>query len=156
MSSTLALGHRLRHLYVNQLGFLPKMIKDGGLINLRATHYKRAEISLQQVFSGLYPENTRLTPFSPPQTVIRKPEDETLLPNEDHCPRFIQLFEAFSRRTAERCEIISHQLRRFLQLTPMTRECIQRNELSQQSTPKMDALTTACSCRLEPPPPWDL
>ncbi len=103
MNSTLALGCRLRHLYIYQLGFMPKKIDDNRLIHLRATSYKRAQESLQQVFLGLYPENTRARSFSPPPVVVREPDEETLLPNEEHCPRFTQLFRAFSERTAIRC-----------------------------------------------------
>ena len=102
--TTLSLGRRLRHLYVLQLGFLPDLISDPNMIYLRSTPWPRTLESLQQVFTGLYPTDKRISTFPRPTIVMRRLVDETLLPNEDHCKRFIQLAKAFSKRTADRCE----------------------------------------------------
>ncbi|KAI4136683.1 MAG: hypothetical protein LQ341_005499 [Variospora aurantia] len=50
--TTLALGERFRHLYVHQLGFMPKIISDADMIYLRATPMPRALDSVQQSFVG--------------------------------------------------------------------------------------------------------
>ncbi|MCJ1285867.1 hypothetical protein MMC26_005209 [Xylographa opegraphella] len=100
--TTLAVGQRLRHLYVDQLGFMPKIIMDADMIYLRATPMARALESLQQSFVGMYPLNTRTGSFPPPTIITRAPADETLFPNESNCRRFSQLSRAFGQRTADR------------------------------------------------------
>ena len=103
-STTLDLGRRLRYLYVQQLGFLPETISLSNMVYLRSSPFPRALASLQQAFTGLYPAEKR-DKFCPKPTIVtRGLVDETLMPNEDYCQRFIQLSKAFSRRTAERCE----------------------------------------------------
>ena len=54
-ATTLALGQRLRHLYVEQLQFLPHTLARASEYYLRATPIVRALESLQQVFTGFYP-----------------------------------------------------------------------------------------------------
>lgn len=100
--STWDLGRRLRHLYVDQLHFLPSTIRDGDMFYLRATPIPRALESLQQCFWGFYPSNTRTTSFPPLTIVTRAPADETLFPNDGNCRRFAQLSRAFAQRTADR------------------------------------------------------
>ena len=102
--TTLNLGRHLRHLYVGQLGFLPETIDDVDMVYLRCSAWPRALNSLQQVFTGLYPPGKRDSAFGRPTIVTRRLQEETLMPNEDFCPRFIQLAKAFSRRTADRCK----------------------------------------------------
>ena len=103
----LDLGRRIRNLYINQTGFLPDVLNDLNLIYLRTTPLPRTLTSLQQVVAGLYPEAKRVEALPPFEITTRRPTDETLAPNEPHCERFIQLFKAFSRRTAERCKLTS-------------------------------------------------
>ncbi|KAH8728057.1 histidine phosphatase superfamily [Phaeosphaeriaceae sp. PMI808] len=100
--TTLALGQRLRHLYVDQLKFMPKLIEDSDMIYLRATPIPRALESLQQAFSGLYPRSARTADFPPPTILARAPADETLYPNEASCRRFALLSRAFAQRAANR------------------------------------------------------
>jgi acid phosphatase len=100
--STHALGRRLRHLYVNQLKFMPSMISDADMIYLRATPIPRALESLQEAFWGMYPSQTRTGSFPPPTIITRAPADETLFPNDGNCRRFAQLSRAFAQRTADR------------------------------------------------------
>jgi len=102
--TTLALGQRLRHLYVDQLGFMPKLIRDADMIYLRATPLSRALESLQQSFWGMYPSYARSASFPPPTIITRAPQDETLFPNDSNCRRFSQLSAAFAQRTADRCK----------------------------------------------------
>ena len=101
--TTLALGQRLRHLYVDQLGFMPKSISDADMIYLRATPMARALESLQQSFEGMYPPSTRQPNFPPPTVITRTPADENLFPNDSNCRRFNQLSRAFAQRAADRC-----------------------------------------------------
>lgn len=101
--STLALGQRLRYLYVEQLGYMPKIIQDADMIYLRATLMSRALESVQQSFWGMYPSSARTASFPPPTIVTRTKADETLFPN-DSCRRFGQLSRAFAQRAADRCE----------------------------------------------------
>ena len=100
--TTLALGQRLRHLYVDQLAFMPQMIADSDMIYLRATPVSRALESVQQAFWGFYPRSARTTDFPPPTIVTRSPADETLYPNDASCKRFAQLSRAFGQRTADK------------------------------------------------------
>lgn len=100
--TTSALGKRLRHLYVDQLGFLPQTLDNPDILYLRATPVPRALESLQQAFWGMYPASHR-SPALPPVTIItRAPADETLFPNDGNCRRFAQLSRAFAQRTADR------------------------------------------------------
>ncbi|KAF2660019.1 phosphoglycerate mutase-like protein [Lophiostoma macrostomum CBS 122681] len=100
--TTLALGERLRHLYVDQLRFMPKLISDSDMIYLRATPIPRALESVQQAFHGFYPPSARTSEFPAPTIITRTPADETLFPNDGNCRRFAHLSRAFAQRTAER------------------------------------------------------
>ncbi|KAI4250784.1 MAG: hypothetical protein LQ352_005253 [Teloschistes flavicans] len=100
--TTLALGERLRHLYIDQLGFMPRIISDADMIYMRATPMARALDSVQQSFVGMYPSSARTASFPPPTIITRAPADETLFPNESNCRRFSQLSRAFAQRTADR------------------------------------------------------
>lgn len=101
--TTLALGQRIRRLYVDQLGFLPGMLdaKTLSKMHLRATPIPRARESTEQAFTGLYPRSQRAADLPPPTIVMRYWNDETLFPNESHCKRFNELAKAFAKRTAE-------------------------------------------------------
>ncbi|KAI9843177.1 MAG: hypothetical protein M1838_002740 [Thelocarpon superellum] len=100
--TTLALGQRLRHLYVDQLGYMPKLIADADMIYLRATPIPRALESVQQSFWGMYPPSARTMDFPTPTIVTRTPAEETLYPNDGNCRRLSQLSSAFAQRTADR------------------------------------------------------
>lgn len=102
--TTTALGRRLRHLYVDRLGFLPPAVGDesASALYLRATPIPRALESLQQTLHGLYPPHTR-APGQAPFTILgRNMSDENLFPNEGNCRRFASLARAFAQRTADR------------------------------------------------------
>ncbi|KAF7595119.1 hypothetical protein BBP40_007323 [Aspergillus hancockii] len=98
----LALGKQLRQLYVDQLKLLPTILTDPRAVSFRSSPFPRALESLQHVIWGLFPPRTRAASFGSPVIVMRSPEEETLLPNEDFCERFIQLCKAYSRRTGDR------------------------------------------------------
>lgn len=100
--TTLELGERLRALYVDRLGFLPKTLESPDLIYLRATPVPRALESMQQAFEGLYPTKDRPANFPPPTILSRALADETLLPNDGSCRRLAVLSQAFGQRTADR------------------------------------------------------
>lgn len=100
--TTYDLGRRLRHLYVDQLRYMPKLIADADMIYLRATPLPRALESVQQAFWGMYSLNARTAAFPPPTIITRTPADETLYPNDSNCRRFAQLSRAFAQRTADR------------------------------------------------------
>lgn len=108
--TTLALGQRLRRLYVDQLKFMPKMIQDANMIYLRASAIPRALASLQQCFVGMYPASARATSFSPPTIILRTAADETLYPNPLSCVRLSQLNKAFAQRTADRCRFLLEEV----------------------------------------------
>ncbi|KAJ5779976.1 Histidine phosphatase superfamily clade-2 [Penicillium paradoxum] len=100
--TTYALGQRLRHLYVDQLGFMPQIKPDSEDMYLRATPIPRALESLQQAFWGMYPASARTLDFPPPVIVARQVNEETLFPNEGNCRRFRQLARLFADRAASR------------------------------------------------------
>lgn len=98
--TTLALGQRLRHLYVDQLNFMPKLIADSDMIYIRSTPIQRALESVQQAFTGFYPPSARTADFPPPTIIQRQSAEETLYPNDASCRRFAQLSRAFAARAA--------------------------------------------------------
>ncbi|KAK7969164.1 histidine acid phosphatase [Apiospora saccharicola] len=100
--TTYDLGARLRHLYIDQLGYLPPAIADADSLYLRATPIPRALESLKQTFTGLYPPHTRSPDFPGPSILTRAPGDETLFPNDSNCRRFAALSRAFAQRAADR------------------------------------------------------
>ncbi|KAF2864992.1 histidine phosphatase superfamily [Massariosphaeria phaeospora] len=100
--TTLALGQRLRNLYVDLLRFMPALISDSDMIYLRATPIPRALESVQQAFYGFYPPTSRTADFPTPTIITRTPADETLFPNDSNCRRFAHLSRAFAQRTADR------------------------------------------------------
>ncbi|CAI6082157.1 unnamed protein product [Clonostachys chloroleuca] len=101
-STTTALGRRLRHLYIDRLGFLPPNLTSSESFYFRTTPIPRALESLQQTIHGLYPSHTR-SPDLPPLTIVgRVPGEETLFPNDSNCRRFAALSRAFAQRTADR------------------------------------------------------
>ncbi|RDW83336.1 histidine acid phosphatase-like protein [Coleophoma crateriformis] len=100
--TTWNLGKRLRHLYVDQLHYMPETINDADMMYLRATPIPRALESLQQTFWGMYPAHFRSAAFPPLTIITRAPADETLYPNDGGCRRFAQLSRAFAQRTADR------------------------------------------------------
>lgn len=99
--TTYALGQRLRALYIDRLGLLAPRIHNSDDIYLRSTPLPRALESLQQVFRGMFPETSDPS-FTPVKIVLRTPVEEQLYPNEESCPRLLQLMHAFADRTAER------------------------------------------------------
>ena len=100
--TTLSLGRRLRDLYVEKLGFMPKLIEDADMIYLRSTPVPRALESVQQCFWGMYPLAARAATFPPSTIITRTMGDETLFPNDYNCKRLSQLSRAFAQRTADR------------------------------------------------------
>ncbi|KAE8144565.1 phosphoglycerate mutase-like protein [Aspergillus avenaceus] len=100
--TTYALGERLRHLYVDQLGFMPKIKSDTEDMYLRATPIPRALESMQQAFWGMYPASARTQDFPPPVIVARSISEETLFPNEGNCRRFRQLARLWADKAALR------------------------------------------------------
>jgi acid phosphatase len=101
--TTTELGRRLRHLYVDQLGFMPKTIADADMFYLRCTPIPRALESMQQTFYGFYPPSARTIEFPTPTIITRTPADETLFPNEGNCRRLAQMTRAFAQRAADIC-----------------------------------------------------
>ncbi|KAF2717299.1 phosphoglycerate mutase-like protein [Polychaeton citri CBS 116435] len=101
--TTLALGQRIRKLYVDQLGFLPDNLDaatQSGL-HIRASPVPRALESVQQTFMGLYPRESRAQNLPPLAILTRNWQDETLFPNDSgSCKRFSELTRAFAARTA--------------------------------------------------------
>ncbi|KAK6539905.1 hypothetical protein TWF694_008740 [Orbilia ellipsospora] len=100
--TTLALGMRLRHLYMDQLKFLPTEIQDINDVYLRATPVPRAGESLQQVFAGMFPKGAISASAGIPKIWHRNVADENLMPNETVCRRYRQLQNAFGLAAAEK------------------------------------------------------
>ncbi|QGA15167.1 hypothetical protein EYB26_002823 [Talaromyces marneffei] len=100
--TTLELGQRLRHLYVNQLGFMPQIKSNAEDMYLRASPIPRALESMQQAFMGMYPASARTADFETPAIVTRAYADETVYPNDANCRRFRQLSRLFADRAAKR------------------------------------------------------
>lgn len=103
--TTLELGRRLRYLYIHQLHLLPDTLSSSGMLDLRSSPYPRALHSLQQVYTGLYPTDSRQPNLEPPVIVSRRPVDEIVMPNEDFCLRFKDLIKSYSKRAALKCRL---------------------------------------------------
>ncbi|WBW70794.1 acid phosphatase [Schizosaccharomyces osmophilus] len=97
--TTRNLGEYLRERYINKLGFLPDRIQNANGIYMRATPMTRALESLEHVFAGLYPDEKRQGVV--PTIYTRNWSHENLLPNENNCPRLVQLYEEFAERAAK-------------------------------------------------------
>ncbi|PWY86826.1 histidine acid phosphatase [Aspergillus heteromorphus CBS 117.55] len=97
-----ALGAELRRLYIDRLQLFPAIMANPDRITFRSSPYPRALESLQHVIRGFLPAGSRASTFGAPRIVMRSPQEETVLPNEDYCQRFIQISKAYMRRTADR------------------------------------------------------
>ena len=103
--TTMALGERIRRLYVDKLGFLPPTLEDENILYLRffpfptpphhfrgyvklrlimgrSSHIQRTIESMTQLFSGLYPKNQAK---AIPNFHVRLVNHENLYPNDDFC-----------------------------------------------------------------------
>lgn len=74
--TTLALGQRLRHLYVEQLAFLPSTLFSPNSVHLRASPIPRALESAQQAFYGLYPPHFQSENLPTPVITARAIQEE--------------------------------------------------------------------------------
>lgn len=116
----LNLGSSLRRLYVDHLGLLPPVLTDPRTVTFRASPIERAQVSLHHVIHGLLPPAARSASFGTPRIVMRSPQDETLLPNEDFCDRFIQICKEYTKRTSQRwdnsadMEYLNSRLRKYM------------------------------------------
>lgn len=99
--TTLALGERLRELYVKQLGFLNDKVEHSSYIYMRHSPITRAGESLFQVFAGLYPPEKRSPAFEP-VVLVRNISEENLFPNESQCRRLALLAERFAEIAADK------------------------------------------------------
>jgi len=99
--TTFALGQRLRDLYVDRLGFMPRIKSDAEDMYFRSSPKARALESLHQAFWGMYPASARTANFLPPVIVTRAFADETIHPNVN-CRRFKQLCTQFAQRAADK------------------------------------------------------
>lgn len=102
--STLQLGQYFRDLYINKLHLLPERLNNPDLICLRTSKLQRTYTTLRNVVTGLYPPNYRDVETETLKLDMRDAKMETLLPNEDFCPRLIELFGKFSQMAAKKCE----------------------------------------------------
>lgn len=101
-TTTYALGQRLRHLYVDQLRFLPTTLNSTEDFYLRCTMIPRALDAMQQSFAGLYPSTARSASLVPPIIHTRIWPEENLTDNSNNCKRYGLLYKAFGERAAGR------------------------------------------------------
>ncbi|KAJ1960384.1 hypothetical protein H4R35_007550, partial [Dimargaris xerosporica] len=97
------LGAAFRNIYVDQLGYLPRLHTNPNLLYLRCSEYTRTFESLHQLLTGLYPEYSpeKLTNAAPGSTPAHKPftihvrprPQETLFADLT-CSRLRQFFKA--------------------------------------------------------------
>ncbi|RYP57044.1 hypothetical protein DL769_009732 [Monosporascus sp. CRB-8-3] len=101
-TSMVQLGRELRKQYITNLSLLPSVLSNPSTVYFRSSPFPRALESLQHVVWGMFPPEARAPEFGPVTIAQRGERDETLLPNEDFCARFIQLCKAYTKRTSER------------------------------------------------------
>lgn len=104
-ASMTQLGKDLREQYITHLALLPSVLINPSTVFFRSSPFPRALESLQHVIWGMFPPATRSPQFGPVKIVQRAERDETLLPNENFCARFIQICKAYTQRTSEHCEL---------------------------------------------------
>ncbi|KAF2639123.1 phosphoglycerate mutase-like protein [Massarina eburnea CBS 473.64] len=101
-TSMVQLGHDLRMQYITNLSLLPSVLSHPSTVYFRSSPIPRALESLQHVVWSMFPPESRAPEFGPVTIVQRGERHETLLPNENFCARFIQLYKAYTNRTSER------------------------------------------------------
>ncbi|KAH7377610.1 histidine phosphatase superfamily, partial [Pyrenochaeta sp. MPI-SDFR-AT-0127] len=101
-NSMVQLGRDLREQYITGLSLLPSMLSNPSYVYFRSSPFPRALESLQHVIWGMFPPESRTPDFGSVNIVQRGERDETLLPNEDYCVRFIQIFKAYTERASNR------------------------------------------------------
>lgn len=86
-------GENLRQLYVNSLGFMPRMLDQDSskLLRIRSTEYARTIESTQFLLTGLYPSAYRNGQEDLP--IIIEPKDETMYPSSSpgRCKSLLQM-----------------------------------------------------------------
>lgn len=100
--STFRLGKHLRTLYVDQLGFMPKIIDNHDMMYLRTTPLSRTLATLQQTVSGMYSPAERVRGLGPFPIMSRTFKDEMHYPINHHCPRYAELFRDFIKVTCQK------------------------------------------------------
>ncbi|CDW99522.1 hypothetical protein [Sporisorium scitamineum] len=102
--STLRFGRELRSLYVDRLGFLPRLLtsKDTDALYFRSTNMGRTIESLEQVIRGLHSNAVQPNTQGQyiPKVLVRNGTDENLLPNTFGCSRLSVLDKAFADAAA--------------------------------------------------------
>lgn len=98
------LGRELRKQYITDLCLLPGVLSRPSTVYFRSSPFQRALESLQHVVMGMFPPESRTQDFGPVSIVQRGEKDETLLPNENFCARFIQICKLYTEQTSARCE----------------------------------------------------
>lgn len=98
------LGRDLRKQYITDLSLLPSVLSHPSDVYFRSSPFPRALESLQHVIWGMFPPELRTPEFGSVNIVQRGKREETLLPNEEYCGRFIQLCKAYTARACKRCE----------------------------------------------------
>jgi len=99
------LGKTLREIYVDRLGFLPKVVQtpeEGRqAVYVRSTDYKRTQDSARFLLSGLYPASTTLTKTPAFRLATRPTLMDSLNPStlKDNwkCPRLNQLLDEIAK-----------------------------------------------------------
>jgi acid phosphatase len=102
-STTQLIGSRLRKLYIDKLGLLPKELQesDENKVYFRSTNMGRTIESLYSVVSGLLPETkANHSGNFTPTMLIRNGVTENLLPNTFGCGRLRELDRKFSQFAA--------------------------------------------------------
>lgn len=104
------LGQDLRKQYITNLSLLPSVLSNPSTVFFRSSPFPRALESLQHVVWGMFPPDARAPGFGPVKIVQRGERDETLLPNEDFCARFIDLCKEYTKRSSEKCGFVAFTL----------------------------------------------
>ncbi|OLL26103.1 putative acid phosphatase [Neolecta irregularis DAH-3] len=139
--STLALGERLRNLYVNRLAYLPEDITSDSQVYLRTTNMSRTWETLQHVFAGLYPPAHRSSLFKP-KAHTRNVTEENLYPNEHHCKRLAALAYQFSQKAATKWDPILKE-----KVTPKLRHLLS-NGITVNGSPRVSGVLDTINAAL--------
>ncbi|KAL4073664.1 phosphoglycerate mutase-like protein, partial [Scleroderma citrinum] len=99
--TTFSFGRALRKLYVDRLGFLPKVLQHESQAYFRSTYVDRTIESLEQIVYGLYPPTQCAANVVPPIFTRNRVEDN-LVSNILGCPKLGLLEEQFTEAAAAR------------------------------------------------------
>ncbi|KAI9568107.1 phosphoglycerate mutase-like protein [Boletus coccyginus] len=120
--STHNFGVALRKLYVDRLGFLPRILQNENQVYFRSTNVPRTIESLEYIVHGLYPQTHCVTGVIP-SILVRNRVDDNIISNILSCPQLglleLRFTEAAAARWNSRLQTLDGRLSKYIQGNPV-------------------------------------